>query len=275
MTNTELQTASLRTGHLRIGDLRIGHLRTGALGAAAALAMVACGSSETAAPPVPPPPTATGPATPAAPPPAPGQLDGPPLAVAVPALPGVSFTVEASAEYQVDAMGSPRDAQLYLFRNGELVTTDSDSGDGVDARIVQFFEPGTYEIRVGEWRVRQMSARVQVTALAPLTPVGSVTPGRPTVVNVPHADSARESSAEVTLRITRAGTYRIDVTDPTNQFDPEGMLIQGTALLAQDSDSGEGRAAQITRALEPGEYRVRVRDWINRAAPLTVTVTAS
>lgn len=243
----------------------------------AALPVLGCGGSDAAVTPA----TGTAPVAPTvAPTVAPAApttltLGAPATTLQVPALPGFTLAVAAAGEYQIDAMGAPLDAQLYLFRDGQVVVTDGDSGDGVDARIVRFLDAGTYEIRVGEWQVRQMSARVQVQQLPPLTSVASIAPGAPPmVVNAPQGDSPRNASAEITLTIATAGTYRIDVTDPSAQFDPELQLIQNGALVAQDSDSGGNRAAQLIRPLTPGEYRLRVRDWVNRAAPVTVTVAA-
>ena len=199
----------------------------------------------------------------------------PPSTLQVPAAPSATLTIAQPTEVQIDAMGAPMDAQLYLYSNGSLVTQDGDSGDGVDARIVTFLMPGTYEARVSEWQGRPMTVRVSAQQLAPMTPVASIAPGAPpAVVNAPQGDSARNASVEITLTIAAPGNYRIDATDPSGQFDPELMLIQGSQLLQQDSDSGGNRAAQIVRQLTPGTYTLRVRDWINRACAITVTAAA-
>ncbi len=205
---------------------------------------------------------------------APITAGAPPVAIEVPQAPGVTLTITAPTEVQIDATAASMDAQLHLFRGEELVTQDSDSGDGVNARIVTFLAPGSYDVRVSEWRGRTLAAQLQARTLPPMTPVATMTPGTPAVVNVPHADTPRDSSVEVALTITAAGTYQIDATDPSGQFDPELMLIQNSALLGSDSDSGGNRAARLTQALTPGEYRVRVRDWTNRACAVTVTATA-
>ena len=246
-------------------------------GLAGSLIVTACGGNS--APTTPPPPTTppVGSVPPPTPPPtAPGALalGAPPITLQVPALPGYTLTVAQPGELQIDAIGAPMDAQLWLTQNGSIVTQDSDSGDGVNARIVAFVNPGTYEIHVGEWQLRPMTAQVQVQRLLPMTAVASIAPGAPpAVVNAPQGDSARNASVELTLTVAAPGNYRIDVTDPSGQFDPELMLIQNGALIQQDSDSGGNRAAQITRQLAPGTYTLRVRDWINRAAAISVSVT--
>jgi hypothetical protein len=164
------------------------------------------------------------------------------------------------------------DAQLLLYQGDSLITQDSDSGSGVDARIVTFLAPGTYQVRVMEWRGRAMSARVQAQVLPPMTPVAQIAPGAPpTVINTPQGDSARAASAEASLTIATPGNYRLDAT---SSGDAELMIIQAGAIVAQDSDSGDGTNAQITRQLAPGTYTLRVRDYGNRASAITVTVAA-
>lgn len=206
---------------------------------------------------------------------APVAVGGPPIPVHVAMMPTTPLTIAAAGEYQIDAMGAPMDVQLMLLQNGGILTQDSDSGEGVDARIVQFLAPGAYDVRVSEWRGRAASARLQVTLLPPMTPVASIAPGAPpTIVACPAGDSARGASAEVALTISAAGNYRIDAVSADGSVDPEMQLIQGGALLQSDSDSGEGTSAQIVRSLTPGAYTIRVRDWINRAANITVSVAA-
>jgi len=199
-------------------------------------------------------------------------IGAPPTPAPAPAAPALSLTLAAPAEVQIDAMGSPMDAQLFLYQGGSLVVEDSDSGDGVDARIVRFLAAGTYEVRVVEWRGRAMSARVSTAILPPMTPVATLAPGAPpSIVAVPAGDSPRASSAEVTLIVATPGSYRLDAT---SDGDAELMIIQNSAVVAQDSDSGEGTNAQLTQVLTPGNYTLRVRDYSNRASNITVTVVA-
>ncbi len=198
------------------------------------------------------------------------QIGAPPTPVTSPPSPTLTLTLPAASEVQIDAMGAPMDAQLLLLQNDSLITQDSDSGDGVDARIQTFLAAGTYQVRIMEWRGRQMSARAQAQILPPMTPVAQIAPGAPpTVVNTPAADSARAASAEVALTVAAAGTYRLDAT---SSGDAELMIIQNGAIVAQDSDTGEGTNAQLTQALTPGVYTLRVRDYANRASAITVTV---
>jgi hypothetical protein len=194
-----------------------------------------------------------------------------PTPTTAPEQPTLTLDLPAPAEVQIDAMGAPMDAQLLLLdARDSLITQDSDSGEGVDARIVTFLAAGTYRVRVVEWRGRAMSARVQAQVLPPLTPAAQLAPGAPpAIIDTPQGDSARNASAEATLTIAVAGNYRLDAT---SSGDAELMIIQNAAIVAQDSDSGDGTNAQITRQLAAGTYTLRVRDFMNRASAITVTV---
>ncbi len=197
-------------------------------------------------------------------------VGAPPTPMTAPAMPTLALTIAAPSEVQIDAAGGALDAQMALLQNDSAVTTDSDSGPGVDAQIVTFLAPGTYQVRVGEWRGRAMSAQVSARVLPPMTPAAQITPGAPpAVINTPQGDSPRAASAEATLTIASAGNYRLDAT---SSGDAELMIIQNGAMVQQDSDTGEGTNAQITRQLTPGAYTLRVREYGNGAGAITVTV---
>lgn len=197
-------------------------------------------------------------------------IGAPPTPAPAPAAPSLTLTLAAPAEVQIDAMGAPMDAQLMLYQGTSMITDDADSGEGVDARIVRFLAAGTYEVRVTEWRGRAMSARVATAILPPMTPVATIAPGAPpAIVQAPAGDSPRAASVELTLTITTPGSYRLDAT---SDGDAELMIIRDNALVAQDSDSGEGTNAQLTQTLTPGNYTLRVRDYRNVARAITVTV---
>lgn len=200
-------------------------------------------------------------------------IGAPPAPITVPAMPTAPFTIAAAGEYQIDAMAAGADAQLFVLQNDTVIYEDGDSGDGVDARVIAFLAPGTYGARVWEYRGNPMNVRLRVSRPPAFTPVATIAPGAPpTIVNVTSGDSPRASSAEVTLTIAAAGTYRIDAVSPGAAIDPELMIIRDGAQVATDSDSGEGSNAQLVQALTPGNYTLRVRDWVSRSGAITVTV---
>ncbi|MBX7193817.1 MAG: hypothetical protein K1X94_17325 [Sandaracinaceae bacterium] len=237
-----------------------------------------CGSEASPAPVVAPatpttPTTPTAPPAPAVSPPGTLVLGAPASTVAVPAVPAYTFNADHAGEYQVDATGTP-DVQLLVVQGDRVVAEDSDSGDGTNARVVAFLAPGSYEARVFEWRGRALTGATQVTALELLTPVGAIAPdGAAQTVSTPAGEYRRAASAELTLDIATAGNYRIDATTaPDAGRDAEVMIHRDGVVVAEDSDSGDANNAQITHQLEPGSYRLRVRDWVNRASQISVSV---
>ena len=106
-----------------------------------------------------------------------------------------------------------------------------------------------------------------------MTPAASYAPGAPAaVVQAPAAGSDREASVEVELTIAEAGNFQIDATTVDVGRDAEMQLMQNGVILAADSSSGGGTNARLQRVLEPGTYRVRVRDGQNREAAVVVSL---
>lgn len=200
------------------------------------------------------------------------SVGAPAEALSLRAVAGLPLTIAEAGEYQIDALGGPRDAQLLVSSNGEVIAADDDSGEGTDARIIAFLAAGSYEVHVTERGGRAMTARVTAAEAPARVALRSVTPGAGLItVEVPAGASPREASVDVTLTIATAGRYRIDVA-AAHALDAEVELISGRALLQADSSSGGLTNAQIIRELAPGEYTLRVRDAENRAGPLTINV---
>ena len=195
----------------------------------------------------------------------------PPISVDVPAPPSYRLVIDAPGEYQIDAQGEPRNADLFVYRGDELVASDHEPGD---AQLVEFFERGAYSVRVVEHRARPMTAQLSAQRLRPLTPEGSITLGEPFVVTIapfpfrarPRHD--RAAARAVLLEVERPATVRCDASTRGQQRgrrDPVMAVIDADGrLLARDDDGGEGHDARIRRALEPGTYVVRVWDWMRR-----------
>lgn len=199
------------------------------------------------------------------------QIGQPPASLQVPIPPSMNFTVAENGEYQIDVTaGSGADPKVYLYQGDTLVDQDDDGGDGLNSRLVRFMEPGTYSVRVTDLRARPFTAQVAAQRLQPLTPVGAITLGTPSVVTIPdfpileRPRNDRDASRALTLNVTAAGQYTCTASADNNK-DPKMALIQNGQLLEEDDDSGPGRNdASITRQLQPGTYVIRVWDWLHR-----------
>lgn len=198
------------------------------------------------------------------------------ITVNVAETPRFTFTVAAAGEYQFDAVGMPADAQMTILdANGWTVTSDSDSGEGYDARVATFLAPGTYTVRVNEYNHAAATVQVSVTQPPPFTPVATIAPGAPpTTVTTPSADWDRPSSAEVTLTITAPGNYRINAAATDSSMCTSRIeLIQNNQSLASNSYGGPNSSAQIEQtSMTPGTYTIRLRDTIYRACTHSLTV---
>ncbi len=201
--------------------------------------------------------------------------DAPPMAVHADEMPMATLVIEEAGEYQIDATGgADGDAELLLLVDGVIMAEDTTTL-GPDARVIAFLAPDTYGVRVRESLGRAMTASLSARRLPPLPSAATVSPGDPpATVQVAHAGSVRDASAEVTLRITALGAYRIDARSPDADHDAELQLLQGGALIQSDGDGGDGSDARIVRRLDPGEYAIRVHDYANRGGALVVEVTA-
>ena len=201
-------------------------------------------------------------------------VGAPPQTLDVPAPPSFTLTLTEAGEYQIDAMASPADVELHVYQGDDLVASDRDGGEGSDARLVEFLQPGTYALRVFEYRAQPMTVRMQAQKLPPLTASGTLVPGQPSVIQTSEGPDVRTSCRELTLNVTTPGNYQLDAVG-AGTADAEMMLIQNNAKLEQNDDGGGGRNAQIRRALTPGAYTVRVWEHAKQAGSITVTATAT
>lgn len=197
------------------------------------------------------------------------QLGQPPVSMQVPIPPSFNLQVAENGEYQIDVSGSPMDPEVFVYQGDQLVEQNDDGGDGLNARVVRFLNPGTYSVRVVEHRARPFTAQVSAQRLEPLEAVGALTVGQPTVVTFPdfpllnRPRNDRDAAKAVTLNVAAAGQYTCTAS-ADNGRDAKMALIQNGQVLEEDDDSGDGNNASITRQLQPGNYIIRVWDWIRR-----------
>lgn len=207
------------------------------------------------------------------------QIGQPPVSLTIPIPPSFNLTIATAGEFQIDAMGSPMDAEIFMYQGDQLVEKNDDGGEGVNARIVRFLAPGTYSVRIVEHRSRAFTAQVQAQLLQPLTPVGSLTPGQPLQVQFPEVSflqrphNNREAAKSVTFNVTTSAQFTCGAA-ATNNRDAQMAIIQNGIVLEEDDDSGEGNNASITRQFAPGNYIIRVWDWLKRS-DMTITVTCT
>lgn len=196
-------------------------------------------------------------------------LGGAPASLNLPIPPSFNLTIATAAEYQIDVTGTGGDPKVFLYQGETLVEDDDDGGEGTNARIVRFLAPGSYSVRVVEYRARAMTAQVQAQQLQELTPVGALTLGQPLVVNFPdfgfmnYPENDRAASKAVTLTVPAAGQYTCTAT-MDNERRVKMAIIQNGAVVAEDDQGFTEQQASITQQLQPGNYTIRVWDSIYR-----------
>jgi hypothetical protein len=199
------------------------------------------------------------------------QLGQPPASLAVPIPPSFNLTITEPGEYQLDVSSSgDGDPRMFVYQGDTLVEDDDDGGENTNARVVRFLTPGSYSIRVVEYRARAMTSTAQAQRLQPLAPTGTLTVGQPLVVQFPEfglfdrPENDRGASRAVTLTVAAAGQYTCTAT-MDNDRRVQMQLIQGGATVVASDDQGfTENQASITQQLQPGAYEIRVWDTIYR-----------
>lgn len=204
-------------------------------------------------------------------------LGQPPASLNVPIPPSFNLEITAPAEYQIDISATGGDPRLFMYQGETLVEDDDDGGEGNNARIVRFLTPGSYSLRVTEYRARPFTAQAQAQQLQPPTPVGALTLGQPLVVQFPEfgfmnrPENDRDASKAVTLQVAAAGQYTCTASIDNDRRVQMQLILNG-AVVASDDQGFTEQQASITQQLQPGNYELRVWDSIYRGeARATIT----
>jgi pimeloyl-ACP methyl ester carboxylesterase len=168
---------------------------------------------------------------------------------------------------RVDLLSGDFDSYLYfLGSDGVYLDSDDDSGDGTDARIVRFVDPGDYLIvatsyeagSTGSFQLRSRFLDPASCGVTDLDPTGSVssvlsTSDCPLTVFVPDTSSNR-FARQFRIVLPRPGTLTIDLTA---EFDTYLYLMTSRyEVIDYDDDGGAGLNSRISRRMAPGVYYV-------------------
>jgi hypothetical protein len=167
-----------------------------------------------------------------------------------------SVKKQAMAEIDLKSADGMLDPMLELrSADGRVLGQDDDGGGNRDAKIVQYLEPGNYEVAakayqgsMGRYRLSLNFMEVRPQEHTDITPgvtrEGWIFPGK-----IHNYD----------LRLTRKSLVSIDAVTGDGRFDPMLSLqdAQGQAL-GNDDDGGGASNARLLTELGPGSYRVGV-----------------
>ena len=186
-----------------------------------------------------------------------------------------TFTGRAGQGVRVDAMSGAFDAYLVLLRNGAVVDTNDDGGEGQNARIIAVLpETGTYTAVVSAFGSQGSGGRyaLQLTGLEGPPPApgqtGRITLGARVVGRLEQGDQTRaDGGYQDVWEFEARGGEDVLVELRSVAFDTYLELYgpDGT-LLAQDDDGlGDGTNSLITAHLaRAGRYRLVVRSYTEK-----------
>jgi hypothetical protein len=186
-----------------------------------------------------------------------------------------TFTARAGQGVRLDAMSSAFDAYLVLLRNGAVLDSNDDGGEGQNARIVAVLpEAGTYTAVVSAYGRDGSGGRyaLQLTALGGPPPApgqtGSIALGGRAVGRLEPKDLTREDGGYQDFWETEArGGEDVVIELRSTAFDTYLELYgpDGTVLAQDDDGLGDGTNSMITAHLtRSGRYRVVVRSYAQK-----------
>ena len=189
-----------------------------------------------------------------------------------------AFTVTEAGLYVFDLESCSFDSLLQLSGNG-IDASDDDGGEGLNARINTWLEPGEYTL-VADTAERTeddmlgpytLTARKQsLPANTRLTPVGeNLSIGTDYTILL---DSGANHRPSFTFTLDQRSNVVIDArSDSVDTV----LELEGNGQSWEDDDGGEGSNARIRETLAAGTYTVTVRAFGRSGGLATVSVRTS
>ena len=152
--------------------------------------------------------------------------------------------------------------------SGASLVRDDDGGEGLNARITRFLQPGTYTITVNGYRESSGEYRLSVQG----------SEGRSLVIGQAMTGSAGQNERmPYILEIASAGLYVIDLERGRDSALDPMLELQSAAgqMIASDDDGGSDLNARLTYYFEPGTYLVFARGADRQAGSFSIIARAS
>ncbi|MEL1264559.1 PPC domain-containing protein [Pseudoxanthomonas putridarboris] len=167
--------------------------------------------------------------------------------------------IKQSGRCQLDMRSSEFDAVLALEGNG-ISQKNDDGGEGTNARIATFLEPGTYRLKadsVEESRGDRAAGlyRIQVACNEVAIPTGTRLQdgGDLQLDAAPITGLLRNESAQYRFTLPTRALVTVDMK--SGDFDAK-LELTGPGIGLWDDDGGDSSDARIVTVLEPGTYTV-------------------
>lgn len=179
----------------------------------------------------------------------------------------VEYTLQVPerALYTFDLSSETFDTVLEVEGNNRLLSND-DYGPGTNSRLEALLEAGEFTVRVSSF---SSGGNGMFTLQANGEPLGDDfalrNDGRVTPSDRIRGMLPPSESNGYTLAIDDAGSYTIDLR--STAFDAY-LELSGEGVSLADDDGGTGLNSRLRTQLQPGEYRLQIRDAFRSAGGL-------
>ncbi len=164
--------------------------------------------------------------------------------------------VEEAGMYQIDMNSSDIDAYLVLEGSNGYFREDDDSGDNLDARIVDFLAPGRYQLTARTAYGNDSGLFTLSVALRDV-PEG-VELRNEGELAVGESLSGWYSGEPLTYQLMLKESSVVTINMTSTDFDTY-IDLYGEGISYSDDDGGQGTNARLERALLPGSYTISAR----------------
>ena len=180
------------------------------------------------------------------------------------------FTGQAGDEIEIDVASDDIDPFVELSFNGEVLASDDDGGDDLDALIDNFVLPQSASYRVTVRSLEGESGTYRV-ALRNLTPPLTL---HDIIGSGSQAGSLDQGGQIQLFPFSLDERSRVQIDLVSSDFDAFLSLFAGGgpedrqqgSLLAEDDNSGGGNNARLSVDLRPGSYLIEARDAVSDSA---------
>ena len=196
-----------------------------------------------------------------------------------------TFTLTGSQEVTID-LQSATDTYLFLLegaeRDGSVIESDDDGGNGLNSRIVRTLSAGTYTVEATTYSSGATGSFTVSVAAADSAQCGVEISLNQDVFGNWESDCASTHRSGryakyFTFTLADAQEVTIDLQSTTDAY---LFLLDGSgqdgSVLASDDDGGDGRNSRIVRTLSAGTYTVEATTYSSgRTGTFNVSITTA
>lgn len=179
-----------------------------------------------------------------------------------------TLVIEEEGLYQIDMRSDDFDSYLRMNGNG-LDLYDDDGGEGLNARIVSVFQPGTYRVEATSPYVDSAKGLYDIEFTRIGLDENFALHG---AIELNQTVRGLLYQQEVIYQLHLSEDRAIEVDVRSDNFDTV-VDLRGTGVFLTDDDGGEGTNSRLyTDVLEAGDYTIRVYPYSSGNGEFELTV---